>query len=118
MDLKNEKQSLDRDGFCLLKNVVPKDAIETVRQNVLNTAKRMRQADAPAQIAFVPSLLRYDHSIAPYLSHSTTKRRSAATSTHLSHSTTKRRAATAVRTVDCRTPHVNTHALEAEGSQS
>lgn len=67
MSLKHKLEDIARDGFCVLRNIVPKDSVGAVRQSVLDTAEQQRQPDAPSQIAFVPSLLRYDHSAAPYL---------------------------------------------------
>jgi len=67
MDIRQALETIARDGFCIQKGIVPVDQVESVRQSVLAAAQEHRQKDAPAQIAFVPSLLRYDHSAAPYL---------------------------------------------------
>ncbi|MFT5091088.1 MAG: ectoine hydroxylase-related dioxygenase (phytanoyl-CoA dioxygenase family) [Candidatus Latescibacterota bacterium] len=60
-------RAIAHDGFYIQKGVVPNAQVEAVRQSVLEAAQQHRQKDAPAQIAFVPSLLRYDDSAAPYL---------------------------------------------------
>lgn len=67
MDLKHKLADIAHNGFCILKGIIPSDQIATVRQGVLAAAAQHRQREAPSQIAFVPSLLRYNHSAAPYL---------------------------------------------------
>ncbi len=70
MDIQQPLTQIARDGFFLLRGIVPNDQVGAVRQSALAAAAQYRQKDAPMHIAFVPSLLRYDHSAAPYLADS------------------------------------------------
>ena len=57
------------DGWCILENVIPPEAVGGVRASVLDTVNQNRhtRADAPTNIGAVSNIINYDQSFAPYL---------------------------------------------------
>ncbi len=55
------------DGWCVVEDVIPADAVAQVRDGVLAATARHRNPLAPKQIGHLSGLINYDQSIAPYL---------------------------------------------------
>lgn len=58
---------LKLDGWCVVDNVVPEDAVGSIREKVTATTRRHRRSDAPAKIGHRTGLINYDQSFAQYL---------------------------------------------------
>ena len=61
-------RSLEIDGFCILRGVIPAAEVGAVRESVMRTTVVHRNPNAPPTIGHVPGLLLHDQSFAPYLS--------------------------------------------------
>ncbi|MBN79055.1 MAG: hypothetical protein CMJ70_02855 [Planctomycetaceae bacterium] len=58
---------LDRDGFCILPDVIPRKNITAIREEVLAVVAAHRTESAPQQVGFVPGLINHTRCFAPYL---------------------------------------------------
>lgn len=59
--------SVREKGFCLVENVVPEERCAEIRERLLAVIDRQRAPTAPERVGFVPSVINYDQSFAPYL---------------------------------------------------
>jgi len=57
-------------GFCIVEDVVPQDHCVEIRESLLETVERQRLSTAPKNVGFVPSVINYNQSFAPYLTDS------------------------------------------------
>ncbi|MGH8016934.1 MAG: phytanoyl-CoA dioxygenase family protein [Opitutaceae bacterium] len=57
--------ALKRDGYCVMKGVIPADEVAAVRDSIEKTVRKHTMLPLPK--GFVTGLLRLDQSIAPYL---------------------------------------------------
>jgi hypothetical protein len=53
-------------GWCVVEKVIPPDKIEQIRASVIKTTDTHRRA-GPFGVGFVPGVINYDQSFAPYL---------------------------------------------------
>jgi hypothetical protein len=62
-------EQMQTSGYCILPNVIPPDRCATIRDSLLETVRRERHkyANAPAKVAFTPSIINHDQSFAEYL---------------------------------------------------
>ncbi|MBT4981208.1 MAG: phytanoyl-CoA dioxygenase [Gemmatimonadetes bacterium] len=68
MNLQQCFQRVRMDGFCVLENVVPGEAVASVRESVARATKEYGREEAEAKgIGHVPGFIRYDQSLASYL---------------------------------------------------
>ena len=68
MNLQQCFQRVRMDGFCVLENVVPEEAVASVRESVARATKGYGWEEAEAKgIGHVPGFIRYDQSLASYL---------------------------------------------------
>ena len=58
---------LDREGFCILPDVIPRKNVTAIREEVLAVVAAHRTESAPPRIGFVPGLINYSRCFAPYL---------------------------------------------------
>jgi hypothetical protein len=56
---------LKRDGYCVMKGIIPADAVGAVRESVRKSVHQ--HSDTPAPLGHVSGFLRVDQSYAPYL---------------------------------------------------
>lgn len=65
------KQGLQFDGFCIVDGVIPSRACDRIRDRLIEVAQRRRVAKAASErISFVPTVINYDQSFAPYVADS------------------------------------------------
>ncbi len=67
MTLEENMRRMQLDGWCVLKNIIPGDQLDEVRDQVVASTNRYRNPDAPAHIGHVSGFLKYDQSLAPFL---------------------------------------------------
>jgi len=65
--MNNSIDDLARDGFTVLKGVLPRETLDTLRNSVAATALRCSSAERP--LRYVGGLLGRNQDIAPYLAH-------------------------------------------------
>lgn len=66
-DIQEYEHNLRIDGFCIIDQVVPSDACERIRDQLIEVIQRHRiEQHAPKHVSFVPGLINYDQSFAPY----------------------------------------------------
>ncbi len=67
MTLEQQLLRTQTEGWCVLDNIIPADRLDEIRDQVIAATNRHRNPDAPANIGHVSGFLKYDQSLAPYL---------------------------------------------------
>lgn len=67
--LQSYERDLEVSGFCILDHVVPPEACGPLEERLLEVASqhRNRRANKEQRVSFVPGVINYDQSFAPYL---------------------------------------------------
>ena len=65
--LEEQLLHLRLDGWCVVKDVIPREEVAAVRESVAEATLRHQRPDAPANIGHRTGLINYDQSFAPYL---------------------------------------------------
>ena len=60
-------QQLKADGYCVVDDVIPADDVAAVRASVEETVAQNRHPSSPKNVGFLPGLINYNQSFAPYL---------------------------------------------------
>ena len=58
------------DGWCILENIIPQEALEEIRNQVTVSTNLHRNPNAHQNVAHVSGVLKYNQSLAPYLTDS------------------------------------------------
>lgn len=67
-DLQKQERDLRINGFCILEEVIPTDSCNAIKARLLEVIQRHRVERLVAEhISFVPGVINYDQSFAPYL---------------------------------------------------
>ncbi len=65
--LEEQLLHLRLDGWCIVKDVIPREEVAAVRESVAEATLRHQRPDAPANIGHRTGLINYDQSFASYL---------------------------------------------------
>ena len=67
MALDDLLRDFELSGYCIVEGVIPADRCGEIRERVLAAVARQRLSTAPEKVGFVPSVINYEQSFAPYL---------------------------------------------------
>ena len=58
---------LQSEGWCVVEDIIPENEVAAVRASVEATVRAHRHPRSPKHVGFLPGLINYDQSFAPYL---------------------------------------------------
>ena len=67
MTLERLKLSMELDGWCVLKNIIPQDRLNDLRNQIITSTNLNRSPEAPENIGHVSGFLKYDQSLGSFL---------------------------------------------------
>ena len=67
MTLERLKLSMELDGWCVLKNIIPQDRLNDLRNQIITSTNLNRSPEAPKNIGHVSGFLKYDQSLGSFL---------------------------------------------------